>query len=228
MSRIWFITWGIILTLACAVLNYVHAAEPERWAGTPVFYTVYTPKVVDCDFDKKSAQGGCYISGYPEQGFVGITHLGEAGGIAQPMRLYTEVTCDMGHCFTQFGEPAGHISGNNTQYWTIPVGYYLDDSAGTLQAWKHGNGPKATTYPIRDVQLISGDHKPDGNFTSEAQDNLSYKVYCNEGGDCSYMGKVINYAQLHQYVPKRLTMQCDVRFCYDRDMSIAGLNPRTN
>lgn len=228
MGRWWYIAWGTILILTGVVLNQVKAAEPECWAGTPVFYTDYTPGEVQCYYEKKAFQGSCLITGYPEEGVVGITNVGSEEARAQPMRLYTEVTCDMGHCLTQAGQPAGWIMDNMVQYWTIPVGYYMSDETGIMKAYRHGTGPKKSAFPIRNVKIIQGDKLPAGDYLPEENERLTYNVSCNPGGDCYYMGKEINYAQLNNYVPKRLTTQCDVRFCYDRNQMIAGLNPRTN
>lgn len=230
MSRNSYFFWSAI----CFILGLIFwlptkAAEPERWAGTPVFYTAYTPQVVSCVYDKASSQGSCRIKGYPEEGVVGVTTTApEAPAHAQEMRLYTEVTCVTGICKTQYGEDAGEVLDHHTQYWTIPVGYYLGQVGNKVIAFKHGNGPQAKKYPIRNILEIYMDQKPDGYSIPGTVDSLAFDIHCNTGGDCSYMGKEINYAQLNNYVPKRLTMQCDVRFCYDRNQTIAGLNPRTN
>lgn len=226
--REWLLVSGILVMLFAMATHKCEAAEPERWAGTPVFYTDYTPGEVQCYYDKKAFQGSCLITGYPEEGVVGITNVGSEEAHAQPMRLYTEVTCDMGFCETQTGEKAGKINDNMVQYWSIPVGYYLNDDDGVMKAYRHGTGPRAYAYPIRGIKFIPGDKPVAGEYIPEEKERLTYNVHCNKGGDCYYMGKEINYAQLNKYVPKRLTTQCDVRFCYDQEQMIAGLNPRTN
>lgn len=215
----------IALLIFCSTM--VFGTEPQRWVGTPVFYSKYVPKVVDCEYNNSVSYGFCGVHNYPELGKMGLTTLEHnTPPEVLDVRLYTEVTCVLGQCNTQFGEPVGNIDTQGTSYWTVPTGFYLITVNRKTVAYKYGNGPLAKNYPIRGVQLIQGYDQPDGYYIPEEAERLTFNVHCNVSDECSYMGKVINYADLNKYVPKRLSTQCDVRFCYDTHQLIVGLNPR--
>lgn len=220
---IFFAVWLIFTT------SNAKATEPQRWVGVPLFYTTMVPKVADCTYDETATYGHCGWKGYPEEATVGLTTVSESPVIEViNTRLYTEVTCVKGVCKTQFGQPVGEVTDKGVSYWTLPTGFYLTELNGKITAVKFGNGPKAKTYPIRDVLLLP-EYKelPDGFYIPEETERLAFDAYCNPGNECSYMGKVINYASLNKYVPKRRSMDCDEQFCYINDNEVIGLNPRS-
>lgn len=225
LSLLFFIVfagWLIVTT------SKVEATEPQRWVGVPLFYTSFVPKVADCTYNEKATYGNCGWKGYPEEATIGLTTVSESPVIEViRTRLYTEVTCVKGECKTQFGQPVGEIASKGISYWTIPTGFYLTDLNGKTKAVKFGNGPKANIYPIRGVLILPEYNElPDGVYIPEETERLAFDAYCNPGYDCSYMGKVINYAQLNKYVPKRQSLDCGEQFCYDHLQKVVGLNPR--
>lgn len=206
----------------------VGAVEPQRWVGVPVFYSKFVPKATDCTFIEGAQQGFCGLYNETELGTFGLTTIEETPTVEKiEARLFMEVVCVAGKCTSPYGEPAGEITDIRTSYWTVPVGWYLTTIDGKVKAFKAGNGPKAKDYPIRNVKILPKyNDQPDGYYIPEETERLVFRVFCNDGNECSYMGKVINYAQLNKYVPKRLSHQCDPRFCYDDKQNIIGLNPR--
>lgn len=205
----------------------VGAVEPQRWVGVPLFYSKFVPKSTDCTLIEGAQQGFCGFSNESDVGVFGLTTIEEQPSIERiESRLFMEVVCITGKCTSPYGEPAGEIADTRTSYWTVPVGWYLTTVDGKVKAFKAGNGPKAKEYPIRNVKILPQYDKPDGYYIPEEQERLVFRVFCNDGNECSYMGKVINYAQLNKYVPKRLSHICDTRFCYDDKQNVIGLNPR--
>lgn len=205
-----------------------HAADQYRYVGVPVFYSKFVPKAVDCEYDRKGVQGTCGIKNYPTTGTIGITTVAVTPKAeAVQIRLYMEVVCTKGFCTSPYGEKAGAIQRQETSYWVVPTGFYLHESDGKVKAYKAGNGPLAKDYPIRDVWILPEyDDLPDGYYIPEASNRMTFNVHCNPGNECIYMGKELTYAQLQQYVPKRMSTKCDVRFCYDKENLIVGLNPK--
>lgn len=224
-NKTWLVT--IISILIIIALGTVEAS-PMRYYGTPVFYSNMMPTQVVCAYDKNARYGVC---GYQEgdvRGMVGYTRTDTEDLLGEGTRipLFTEVICVKGECKSNYNEPMGKISIKETSYWSIPKGYYLVNSDKHIVAFKHGNGPLAKEYPIRDVLIVPKYGKPDGYYIPEEQTRLTFNVFCNDGNECSYMGKVIKYANLNKYVPKRLSHICDQRFCYDDKQLIIGLNPK--
>lgn len=229
MKSVWLAPLVSFLLILMMVLhNNANAGEPQRWVGTPVFYSKFVPKEVTCEYQKAARQGTCGIKGYSETGTVGLTTAEVEPKIeAVQVRLYMEITCVEGKCKTPYGEPAGIVDTQQTSYWTVPTGFYLYPVDGKVKAYKAGNGPLAKDYPIRSVWILPEyNDMPDGYFIPEDKERLTFNVWCNDGNECSYMGKEINYAQLNRYVPKRLSTMCDIRFCYDTNKLIVGLNPK--
>jgi hypothetical protein len=201
-------------------------AEPMRYLGLPVFYSQFTPKVAHCVEDAESKYNVCGWAKYPELGKLGITTTRE-----QPYRegytveLMDAVLCIEGRCATNFNELRGSISKRETGYWYIPKGFYLTDIGGKATAVKYGNGPLASTYPIRNVVLLPGE-TPDGLFVPEDQERLVYSVTCNIADECSYLSRVMTLTELTKYIPKRLSTICDLQLCYDPAGKVIGLNPK--
>lgn len=230
MNRTWFVPLAVFFAIFFIVMhNKSYAADQYRYVGTPVFYSKYVPKSVDCLYEVNSKQGSCFIKNYPENGVVGIASTDPIPKTeAVQVRLYMEVVCNKGICTSPYGEKAGTIKAQETSYWTVPTGFYLYSTDDKVKAYKAGNGPLKKEYPIRDVKLLPDmyDDTPDGYYIPEADTRLNFNVYCNAGNDCTYMGKEITYSELQNYVPKRLSHQCDIHFCYDDKQLIVGLNPK--
>lgn len=220
----------VIMFFIITVLSALsaHAGEQQRYVGVPVFYSKFVPKSVDCEFDRKGVQGTCGITNYPDTGTIGITSVEvKPKAEAVQVRLYMEVVCTNGFCTSPYGEKAGTLKRQETSYWTVPTGFYLYEHDGKVTAYKAGNGPLAKDYPIRDVWILPEyDDLPDGYYIPEAETRMNFNVHCNPANDCIYMGKELTYSQLQKYVPKRMSTQCDVRFCYDTKNLIVGLNPK--
>lgn len=220
-----------VFTLACIVLlgygifQAVHA-DPLRYYGTPVFYGKFTPKVAHCTFDLPSKYGFCGWKEYPDYGVVGMSTMsGKKKGLQ--VVLYDEVICDDVLCQTNYSEPRGKIDSKGVSYWYIPKGFYLASINGIPTAVKYGNGPLTQSYPIRDVILpAKTTDYPDGAFIPVDNDD-TYRVFCNPARECSYMGQVMEYPELKQYVAPVLTTRCNDLFCYNDRDQIVGTNPKT-
>jgi hypothetical protein len=206
----------------------VQAAEPLRYVGVPVFYSKFVPKLAPCTFNPGSSYGFCGWMLYPEEGEVGVATMDNKVKEAFFIRLYDEVVCVNAVCATNYGEPRGAIDGKGTSYWYVPKGFYLVKLAGAINAVKYGNGPLADKYPIRAVKILPEyNDMPDGKYVPEDEDSLSYDVWCNAGNECSYMGRIMTFTDLRKYIPPRMTLYCDKRFCFNEDQRIAGINPKS-
>lgn len=206
----------------------VQATEPLRYVGIPVFYSKFTPKVAPCTYNPITKYGFCGWMFYPEEGEVGVTTM--SGDIKESffIRLYDEVLCDPEKCATNFDEPRGELIGIKTSYWYIPKGFYLTRILGQITAVKYGNGPLADKYPIRAVKILPEyNDMPDGKYVPEDEDSLTYDVWCNAANECSYMGRIMPYTDLRKYIPPRMTLYCDNRFCFNEDQRVAGINPKS-
>lgn len=206
----------------------VQATEPLRYVGVPVFYSKFVPKIAPCTYSKEASFGFCGWALYPEEGEIGVTTMDAKVKEAFFVRLYDEVLCIDGKCATNYTEPRGEFEDTGTAYWYIPKGFYLTKLNGQITAVKYGNGAQANKYPIRAVKILPEyNDMPDGVYVPEDQDNLTYEVWCNAGDDCSYMGRVMSFTDLRNYIPNRMTLYCDNRFCYNEDQRVAGINPKS-
>uniref|UniRef100_A0AB39CDB2 Uncharacterized protein n=1 Tax=Pseudomonas phage RVTF4 TaxID=3236931 RepID=A0AB39CDB2_9VIRU len=214
-----------MIMLGLVIITANAHAEPVRYYSTPVFYGKYTPKIAHCTVDVPARYGFCGWPLYAEEGEVGVTGTNGPEGVFT--RLYDEVICLGDICETNYSEPRGSIESEGVTYWYVPKGFYLATIAGKVTAVKYGNGPLARNYPIRDVIIPKGSTDwPDGQFIP-VEDDKTYRVWCNEARECSYMSRVMEYSKLKQYIPPVLTIKCDSLFCYDDRDRIVGTNPKT-
>lgn len=216
-----------LFLVICGMSWWMHVqAEPVRYYTTPVFYGKFTPKLAHCTVDAPARYGFCGWPLYAEEGEVGVTGPdGKPEGVFT--RLYDEVVCLDDICETNYSEPRGSIDSKGVTYWYVPKGFYLATLSGKVTAIKYGNGPLARNYPIRDVVLPAGTTDwPDGEFIP-VEDDQTYRVWCNEALECSYMSRVMEYSELKQYIPPVLTTRCDSLFCYDDRTRIVGTNPKS-
>lgn len=214
----------IFLLSALAFTSLIAKADPVNYYSVPVYYSKFVPKLATCTVDIPARYGFCGWANYPEEGEIGVTQNGKTEGWF--VRLYDEVVCIGGHCETNYSEYRGEISDPGVTYWYVPKGFYLAEIAGKTTAIKYGNGPRASVFPIRNVQILPEyvDY-PDGQYIPVEKDS-GYQVFCNPAKECSYLGRVFNYADLKQYIPPVLTTRCDPLFCYTDDR-IVGLNPKS-
>lgn len=214
-----------IITLILLMMSgWVSAASIEYY-GTPVFYGKYSPDKVTCTYDRDSRYGFCGDDSAPIEGKVGVTNPNEPGhGVGVTVALFTELVCLEGICKSNYGEPLGEIGLKGTSYWTIPTGYYLSDRNGSYMAYKHGKGPLAKKYRMHTVYALPGYNDPANGIMIAA--TKGYDIHCNTVGECSYLGIDLKQSGLIKYIPKVLTYNCDVQFCYNPDLTVAGLNPK--
>lgn len=213
--------------LMCAFVT--HAAEPLRYVGVPVFYSKFLPKLAPCVYTEEARYGFCGWRNYPEDGQLGVTSVeDQPSKAAYTYKLYDEVVCINGVCKTNYGEPRGAIELQKTTYWYIPLGFYLTEFNGAIRAIKYGNGPLADKYPIRAVKLLPEyDELPDGVYVPMEEDWDVYDVWCNAADECSYMGRVMLFDKLRNWIPKRLSYNCDGRFCYHENGRVVGIDPKS-
>lgn len=218
----------IITLLLMAIGTITHAADPLRWVGVPVFYSKYLPKVAPCTYTDEARYGFCGWKLYPEDGQIGVTSVEDhPSKVSFTYKLYDEVVCIDGVCKTNYGEPRGRLESTKTTYWYIPLGFYLFEYDGAIRAVKYGNGPLARTYPIRAVKLLPEYAElPDGEYIPMEEDWDVYDVWCNDANECSYMGRVMLFDNLRNWIPKRLSFKCDGRFCYHENGRVAGIDPK--
>lgn len=230
MSRTAWIVIGIIAAIIFIAHLQPVKAEPLQYYGTPVFYGKFMPDTVDCIYNEKHRYGYCGVEPPVEEGEVGYTVPGQPGkGIGQVIRLYGEVVCTDFHCASNYGEPLGIVEAKGTSYWYVPTGFYISNHTGVYKAYKHGTGPYAHDFPKKNIKVIPELNDLPRGIIQEYKDTLErYDVYCNDGGDCSYLNRVMTIEQLAEYVPKVMTTRCGPTFCYHPDDTIAGLNPRSN
>lgn len=226
-SYYWWIVGLVALVVVACRIEGVHA-EPIQYYGTPVFYGKFAPDRYKCVYVEDKRYGYCGALGLVEEGEVGFTGPNDSNkGVGYVIRLYGEVVCNNGNCTSNYGEPLGQIAKADTSYWYIPTGYYLADVKGEYYAFKHGHGPLAHDFPMKNVKVLPGYDDPvDGVQEHFKHDYVRYAVYCNESLECSYMGRVMLASQLVDYIPKVMTTTCNKLFCYNPDLTIAGLNPR--
>lgn len=225
------IHWTIIIVIGMVIfgarLNKAEAA-PLQYYGTPVFYGKFAPDQFECIYNGTHRYGYCGALGSVEEGEVGFTDPNDPNkGVGYVMRLYGEIVCVNGNCNSNYGEPLGQIANTETSYWYIPTGYYLADVKGKYFAFKHGHGPLAHDFPMKNVKVLPEYNDPVNGVQEHFKDTRErYDVYCNEAMECSYMGRVMLASQLHDYIPKVMTTNCSKLFCYHPDLTIAGLNPK--
>jgi len=215
----------IAMLFICAVS---YAAEPLRYVGVPVFYSKFVPKLAHCTYNEKVQYGFCGWANYPEEGEVGVTTTSGDVTEAFNVRLYDEVVCIGTICQTNYGESRGYTESNEVSYWYIPKGFYLATLSGETTAVKYGNGPRASSYPIRGVKILPEyNDVPDGEYIPEEQAEGVYYVHCNPALDCEYMGRVMPFTELKRYISTVMTVNCDKFFCYNPEQQIVGINPKT-
>jgi len=225
------IHWVIVAVLAVIILTCriqgVHAA-PMQYFGTPIYYSKFTPNAFDCIYTPGASFGFCGDATHYEEATIGYTQKDDPErGVGVPVRLFTEVVCVDTICATNYGEPYGSSVERGTTYWYVPVGYYMDDSTGKTKVFKHGTGPRADYWLMKNIKVVPGFQDPPVGKVAVPKDDVArYEVYCNDADECSYMGRIMTLAQLDRIIPKVLTHTCDRRFCYNPDQSIAGLNPK--
>lgn len=215
---------GFILLLVCGMA----VAEPMQYFGTPIYYSKFTPNEFECVYTPEASFGFCGNARYYEEATVGYTQRNDSNkGEGVPVRLFTEVVCLDTICATNYGEPYGSSVETGVTYWYVPVGFYMDASGPRTKVYKHGTGPRADYFLMKNVKLLPGSQdKPVGRVEQNKDTVERYDVYCNPADECSYMGRVMLASQLHEYIPKVLTHNCSGMFCYNSDKTIAGLNPR--
>lgn len=218
---------GIVITLLACTNSAT--AEPLQYYGTPVFYSKFADDQNNCIYNQKVRYGFCGKITDPEEGVVGFTKLNDTTkGEGIVIRLFTEIICIEGICESNYGEPLGLINTTATSYWYIPTGHYLGNHNNKIMSFKHGTGPLASEFPMKNIKVLPEyDDTPNGKVRTYTDNLTRYEVYCNESLVCSYLGRVLMASQLHQLIPKVLTIRCDIIFCYNADHSIAGLNPKT-
>lgn len=205
-----------------SLVGYV-SAEPLQYYGTPFFYGKYTSNYYNCYYDITNQIGECDDDYGTEEAIVGYTTGTEQ--IAYNVKLFTEVICNDGNCYSKWGEPYGEVAITGISYWYVPKGFYLAGDVGTIKAFKHGSGPLAASYPISHVQVLPAlDDAPKGHV---GVSTASYDVYCNAAEECSYLNIEMTYSELINLIPKVMTTNCDQYFCYSSNQTIVGLNPRS-
>lgn len=224
------IHWIIIIAVLIIIFGGKAKAEPMQYFGTPIYYSKFTPNEFDCVYTKDASFGFCGNARYYEEATVGYTQLNDPNkGVGVPVRLFTEVVCLDTICATNYGEPYGSSVERGITYWYVPVGFYMDASGPKTKVYKHGTGPRADYFLMKNIKGVPGYQDPPVGKVAKPKDTLvRYDVYCNKADECSYMGRVMLASQLHNYIPKVMTTNCNGWFCYNADQSIAGLNPRVN
>lgn len=227
MRSNWWITL-LAVTLTQLVTIGGAAATPMQFYGTPMFYGKFTESKQACIFNKVAAYGYCGDIRDPEDAIIGVTDPTDpTKGLGLTIRMFTEVTCVAGKCASNYGEPMGRIKNKATSYWTIPVGRYLASSDDEEVAYQQGTGPMAEEFPRYAVKEIPALQDPPRGVAHRFNDGLDrYEVYCNKALECSYMGQQLMASELSNYIPKVMTYNCGVVFCYHADKTIAGLNPK--
>lgn len=225
----WWLIGIISLVIVACRIEGVNAA-PLQYFGTPVFYGKFAPDQYTCTYNTEHRYGYCGALGLVEEGVVGFTDPKDPNkGVGYLMRLYGEIVCTNGNCTSNYGEPLGQIASSDTSYWYIPTGYYLANLGDKYVAFKHGHGPLAHDFPMKNVKVLPGYDDPATGVSEHFKDTRErYDVYCNASLECSYMGRVMLASQLIDYIPKVMTTSCSMLFCYHPDLTIAGLNPRVN
>lgn len=222
--------WSILLlVLVIAVLHMGKAkATPLQYFGTPIYYSKFVPNEFDCVYNANASFGFCGDARHYEEATVGYTQANDPNkGEGVPVRLFTEVVCLETICATNYGEPYGSSFEGGVTYWYVPVGFYMDNTSGKTKVYKHGTGPRAEFFLMRNIKAVPGYQDPPTGKVQKPKDTLNrYDVYCNPADECSYMGRVMLASQLQQYIPKVMTTNCNGKFCYNPDLTIAGLNPR--
>lgn len=219
----------MLLILVIAALGLGKAqANPLQYFGTPIYYSKFVPNDFDCVYDANASFGFCGNARYDEEATVGYTQATDpTKGEGVPVRLFTEVVCLDTICATNYGEPYGSSVERGITYWYVPVGFYMDASSTKTRVYKHGTGPQADYFLMKNIKSVSGYQDPPVGKVQKSKDTLNrYDVYCNPADECSYMGRVMLASQLQQYIPKVMTTNCNGKFCYNSDLTIAGLNPR--
>lgn len=216
-----------LVLVAMLMMSWFAQAEPLRYVGVPVFYSKYLPKVAPCTYDDKSRYGFCGWANYPEEGEVGVTTM--SGGVKESFitRLYDEVVCVGQICTSNYGEGRGSTESNEVTYWYIPKGFYLTTLSGVITAVKFGNGPRASSYPIRDVKILPEyNDVPDGEYIPESHESDVYNVHCNPAMECEYLGRPMSFTDLKRYIPPVMTTNCGEAFCYNADGAVVGINKK--
>lgn len=223
--------WAVAIVLGLVIIT-LHSqkakAEPMQYFGTPIYYSKFVANDFDCTYTPNASFGFCGDARYYEEATVGYTQKDDPNkGVGVPVRLFTEVVCLDTICATNYNEPYGSSAESGVTYWYVPVGFYMDASTGKTRVYKHGTGPRAEYFLMKNIKNVPGYQDPPTGKVLKPKDTLNrYDVYCNRANECSYMGRIMLASQLQQYIPKVLTTDCDTRFCYNADQTIAGLNPR--
>ena len=217
----------LILVIAALGLGKAHAA-PLQYFGTPIYYSKFTPNEFDCVYAANASFGFCADARYYEEATIGYTQRNDPNkGEGVPVRLFTEVVCLDTICASNYGEPYGSSVERGVTYWYVPVGFYMDNTSGKTKVYKHGTGPRAEYFLMKNIKAVPGYQDPPVGKVQKPKDTLDrYDVYCNQADECSYMGRVMSVSQLSKYIPKVMTTHCDRKFCYNSDQTIAGLNPK--
>lgn len=215
---------GIMCLLIASTVN----AAPLQYFGTPIYYSKFVPNEFECVYVANASFGFCGDARYYEEATVGYTKATDPNkGEGVPVRLFTEVVCLEKICATNYNEPYGSSFEGGVTYWYVPVGFYMDNSSGKTKVYKHGTGPRAEFFLMKNIKTVPGYQDPPVGKVQKPKDTLDrYDVYCNPADECSYMGRVMLASQLQQYIPKVMTTNCNGKFCYNPDLTIAGLNPR--
>jgi hypothetical protein len=220
----------VLLLLFCSPVWAQSEKEPLVYASVPLPYSKFTPKVAPCSYEKESTMGVCGWTTYPEQTMVSVTvRSNTQWRNVYQIDMYQEVVCNNGVCTDAFQQPQGSLPTLvGISYWQIPIGYYLTESPNGFIAVKHGNGPLAKHYPIRDV-YVKDTKRLDGEHVPLEKTAHLYQVACQEqSGQCLYLGRVLPVTELANWIPNVLTETCDQYLCYlnsDRQQ-VVGLNPK--
>lgn len=222
----WVVGLLAIIILACRIEGV--SAAPLQYYGTPIFYSKAMADEYPCVYNNNNRYGFCGEATLPEEGEIGLTDPNDPNhGMSATIRLYTELTCSQGVCQSNYTEKLGTITDLKTGYWYIPTGYYLSNVDGKYVAYRHGTGPLAKEFPMGKVLTLGYNPNAVNGYSRQYKDNLDrYDVHCNSIGECSYMGRVMMLSQLADLVPKILTFNCDENFCYNQDLTVAGINPK--
>lgn len=203
-------------------------AAGVEYYGTPMFYSAYMPDQYQCTLDKTAGLGYCGQKNAPEVAVIGMTKKDapdEAEGVVVDM--FNEVVCSSGQCKSYYDQPFGTTLEPGTTYWKVPTGYYIAPGAGGTTAYRHGTGPLAKVFPIRNVkELLEYNDPPMGFQLKDKDTTIRYDVYCNVAAECNYMGRQLPASEMRKYLPVVLTYNCHGPLCYNQDKSVAGLNAK--
>ncbi|AEH03649.1 hypothetical protein AVT69_gp224 [Pseudomonas phage PhiPA3] len=202
--------------------------DPVVYKHVPYWYTVQTPKEISCVYTPGANMGMCGVPNYPDEVTVSVTRRSDyTEERAYRVATYIQYVCIDGVCSDAYGAIGGVLEGEvGITYWELPRGYYVTTEQGQYKAYKHGNGPLAQRFPIRDV-LLNGE-SIDGFYVSVEQTQNLYNVHCNvQTQRCEYLGRELTLLELAQLVPFVKTDMCDAYLCYinSNKAMVAGINP---